>query len=147
MRFIYKMLLGLILFNACLFLFSNFFTDTTPYGMNVADELSEKYSMTGGEDFFSTAVGQTVLVGIGVFAGAFALGIVSRQVGLFLGIGLFASIISGLWAYTQGTITKLIPGTSEYIIIHGLIDVITIAIGIIVVFTIAEFFVAQRGAG
>jgi len=145
MRFLYKVLIGLIIFNGVLILFSDFF----PYsgeGEQAYDVLKEgeegfesEYKLDEG--LFGGVLTDAVGVAGTVLASAVIIGILSHQVTLFVGVGAFIAVVSGLWVTTNGVLTKL----ANYPIVNGLVTIITIVIGILAVLTVVEIFTAQRG--
>lgn len=144
MRFIYKILIGLIIFNGVLILFAGFFPDATEsgYATNVTDEdaISGYGNINQGlfGSMWTTAVG----VGGAIFLASIVLSILTHQYALFMSVGGFIAILSALWSITSGIITKI----TDYQIVSGLVTIIIIVIGIIAVLSVVEMLNAQRGA-
>ena len=141
MRIIYKVLLGLIIFNVMLVVFANFFPgEETVTGTDTTTTLA-------GYKNFSTAsmISNAILTGGGVFAavvvGSFLLK-GSIPTGQFIGAGSIIALIAGLWAVTSAPILSIV---NSYGGAYGMIfyDVLVICIGIITVFGIAEIFTGR----
>jgi hypothetical protein len=141
MRFLYKMLIGLILFNAMLTIFAGFFP------MSSEGELA--HNVTGDSAYTGYSIMNTgiftgaVASGGLVFAGSAIIGAITGSMNLWIGAGLVVSIIVGLWNMSWGVIKSL---TDAYPIVKDLVFVMSIVIGIIAVMSIAEIITAQRGA-
>lgn len=145
MRFIYKILIGLILFNAMLLINAIYFpasSQTVEEG-NVVD-------VTGSTSFtqYRGFTGYGVLVdaistGAAVFSLTIVLGLVSRNLPLFIGVGSFMAILSGLWIGTTGIFTKMFV---DYNTVGQLYVVVTIIIGVVGTFSVIEIFTGQAGA-
>jgi len=143
MRFLYKLLLGLIIFNAMLILFSGYFPDsgqetyaTTP------DDGYTGYKSFQNANIFSTMWTSGLTTGVAVFGMALLFGVLAKQVALFAGIGAFIAVFTGLWAGASGVIFNM---TNAYPMVHGLAIIITICIGVIAVFSVVEMLNGQRG--
>lgn len=147
MRFIYKVLMGLILFNICLFVFTPFFPSSSTQGQDLTEDGSlSSYEGWGSESMFSSIILTFLGVSTGIFAVSIAAGIASQQFGLFLGVGGFISIVAGLAASSYRVINQ-VTNMADNSIISTLVSATMIMIGIIAVLTIVEMFTAQRGAG
>lgn len=140
MKFIYVVLLGLIIFNGTILLFADFFPDNTEvdHAVDVETELSEYGNV--GEDMLSTFVGNGLTTSLAIFSGAIVVGLLTKQLGLFIGIGAFASVVGGLWASTSSIIFNI----NDNSIVSGLITLITIAIGIVFIFSVVDMLTGQR---
>lgn len=141
MRFIYVVLLGLIIFNGTLLLFADLFPSSTEedHAVDVSDELGS-YSDVG-EGLLENVVGGGLTVSVSIFAVSAIIGVITKQLGLFIGIGAFAAVVGGLWAATSSIIFNI----GDYPIVSGLITLITIAIGVVFVFSVIDLLTAQRG--
>jgi hypothetical protein len=141
MRFIYVILIGLIVFNGLLIVFTPLFPGNTysDSAIDVEDELS------GYEDFsgslLSTLIGNAWAVGIGIFTFTTIIGALTGHLGLFMGVGAFVSVVCGLWYTTMGVIGSI---TAEYEIVSSIVSIITICIGVIFVFSVVELFTGQK---
>ena len=145
MRFVYKILIGLILFNGMLMIFSSYFpasTATTEYG-NVADVTGEE-TFTQYRGFTGYGVLMDALAtGAAVFTLTIVLGLASRNLPLFIGVGAFMAILSGLWVATTSIFTKMFESTPT---VGSLYILITIVIGVVATFSVIEIFTGQAGA-
>jgi hypothetical protein len=151
MRFIYVVLIGLVVFNAMLMLFASSFNQRSgldDVGVDTASTLDDYGDIANAMSFIGGLINWPLF--IGMFTGFLAAGFLNRFAGgtysttLILGVGLFASIISSLWFKTFETINQI---TGQYgDMLNGIVAIITIAIGLLVVFTVTEFFTGQQGA-
>lgn len=144
MRFIYKVLIGLIIFNGVIIAFSSFFPDASEseHAIDVTGDSSISGYGTIDQGLFGSMVADCIAVGGAVFGLNLLAGILTHQVGLFMGIGAFIAVLSALWSATNGVITSLI----DYPIVNSLVTIIIIVIGVIAVFSVVEMLNAQRGA-
>lgn len=144
MRFIYKILIGLILFNGILIAFSDFFPESTEseHAIDVADTESISDYGNLNQGLFGSMWTDALAVGGSVFGLAILMGVLAKQVALFAGIGAFMAVLTGLWSATNGVVTKLV----DYPIVNSVVTLIIIVIGIISVFSVIEMLNAQRGA-
>lgn len=154
MRFIYKLLFGLIIFNACIMLFSGMFnyasvSDLDEDAVDVEDEYGDTYGNPGNlwsgivSNLFSLPSIAALLI---IFAGSGVVGKFTSgnySLTLVTGIGLFIGLLSALWISTFQTITEI---TSSYgLLLNGLVSIITIVVGLLMVFSIIEMLVGQHG--
>ena len=63
-----------------------------------------------------------------------------KNIPIAIGIGIFIGIISSLWNATAGTITSILQYNSY---VGGIFTIITVCIGIMVIFLVSEFFMGQ----
>lgn len=144
MRFIYKILIGLIIFNGVLIAFSPFFPASTESKHAIDVTGDDDITQYGGLDqgLFGDVWGTALSVGGVVFGASLLLGVLAKQVALFVGIGAFIAIITGLWSITNGVVVRLV----NYPIVNTLVTLIIIIIGIVGVLSVVEMLNAQRGA-
>jgi hypothetical protein len=159
LKFVVKILLGLVIFNAMLIILGPIFPSsattlgsdavdpediTSPTGAEGDDipEPGKKYSEISdmGDILKNMFLNPTTVLIIGVIVGASLLtNFLTRgtvNVPLALGIGLFVGIIVSLWINTSNIIYNIDPTDSPYI--TGLIAVTTVGIGIIIVFMVSD---------
>jgi len=156
MRFIYFILIGLVVFNASIVLLADTFnyastTSLDENAVNATDSMIATYGEPGNlwsgilNNLFSLEVIFTLLF---IFGSSNLLG---RWTGgqysttLIAGIGIFIGVISALWIATFKTINNLVGNYGS--LMNGIVTIVTIAIGIIIVFSIVEMLVGQQGAG
>lgn len=145
MKFLYKIVLGLMLFNSILLLFSGFFpTDTDQYdAINITgDSDYQDYKITGG--FFSFGL-DSITLGAGAFAVFFSFGLLASwamKSPVPIGAGLFSGLIAGLYVGPAVVIYNL----TDNIIVTGIIGIISIAIGVLAFIAIIEMFSGTGGA-
>jgi len=159
LKFIIKILLGLVLFNAMLIILAPIFPSsattlgsdavdpediTSPTGAEGEDtpEPGKKYSEISnmGTILKNMFLNSTTVLIIGIIVGASLLtNFLTRgtvNVPLALGIGLFVGIVVSLWINASSIIYSIDPTDSPYI--SGLIAVTTVGIGIILVFMVSD---------
>jgi hypothetical protein len=145
MRFLYKMLIGLILFNSMLMTFSYFFP--------MSNIESKAHNITGDPTYTSYGNMETGIFknmymsalasGGVIFLGSILIGAFTGSFNLWVGIGAVVSIFVGLWNMSWGVIKGL---TDSYPVVKDLVFIMSIIIGILAVMSIAEILTAQRGA-
>jgi hypothetical protein len=145
MRFIYKLLIGLILFNAMLVIFSGFFpaSNQASFAKNVTTDPA--YASYSGNIDTSTFTNMMLRAGVSagaVFTGALIIGLFTSSLPLWLGIGIIVSIFVGLWNASW----TVVLGITNYPIVNDLVTVMSIIICLLVLLSIAEVLTAQRGA-
>ena len=142
MRFIYLVLLGLIIFNGVIIAFSDFFplANQDVHAVNVTDEYGDSYGNLN-QGLFGSVWADAISVGGAVFGLAILLGVLAKQVALFAGIGGFIAVLCGLWSATNGIVTNI----TNYPVVNTLVTIIIIVIGIIAVFSVIEMLNAQGG--
>jgi hypothetical protein len=143
MRIVYKIALGLLLFNAFLTLFSPIFN--TAVSENAIDYEAEdisQYEIKNAGDvmgiiFHSDNIGAWSAVAIVTIAGIGVAFLTKNYV--YIGVTLFVSIIVGLYVKMSSVIAG-IGSTYGNIYVTGLITIIGIAIGLIVIFNVIDMF-------
>ena len=140
MRFLYKLLFGLIIFNAMLILIADFFPASVEEEKATDSDYSEYETIDQG--LFQNMWVRALSTGGAVFGLSLIAGVLARQVALFAGIGAFIALFVGLWSGASAIITRI----TNYPVVDGLMNVITICIGILMVISVIEILTAQRGA-
>jgi len=157
MRFVYKWLLGLIIFNSVLVMFAGFFTigDISPIGaddaLNMTSDAVFQDPDTGEwftyaetfelSDLFSADEGTVTILGIGL--GLTVLFGWALKSPIPIGAGLFGTFIAILAYNTSAVFNSIAP---DNWIVNGLIALIGIVIGILGALAIVEMFAGQTGA-
>ena len=143
MRKIYVILLGLILFQSMIIMLSPFFP-TTGITEGIDDVTNDssytKYDVSRGSGNLLSIIGSGFVVwGPSAIIGGLALlaAFISKNY-VWLGVGLFVSIITGLYINITNIITKL--DVTNNSVITGMITLLAIAIGILSVFAIVDMF-------
>lgn len=141
MKFIYKMLIGLIVFNGMLLLMGNFFPGT-PYNEEVDGNLlnvSSDPSFSGyrnvsdvGAFIRDTFFGEGGWAAIGIFGSALVLGVITRNMLPFLAAGLVLSIVSFIWISS----TKFFSDLFNYPIVRDIYVIITVCIFVLVLLSL-----------
>lgn len=150
MRFIYKIMIGLIIFNSLLVLFSAINIGGRPLfplstlgedAINITgNETYTGYKVTGG--IFSWDTLTITVMGISVALGLFTGWILKSPVPV--GAALFSGFIVALFIAPASMIYNLDP-THNWVV-SSIISLIAIIIGILASLTIVETFMQQRGA-
>ena len=156
MRMVYKIVLGMLLFNAFITFYSPLFNAcvSTPLddaAMGVDDANISKYNPTGGIGNIMGIIFSAENFGAwGASAVILAAGMVGAFVTknyVYIGVALFVAIVIGLYIKMSAVISKI--GTDygaftingiEYNIILGLMTITGIAIGLLVVFSVVDMF-------
>ena len=152
MRFIYKILIGLLIFNSMLCLLGVFFTvdnQLPSSGVN-AKNITGDATISGesyGDVFnlgnlFSFDKAGGILFGLSLSVGVFAAWIIKSPIPI--GAGLFSGFILLLYTNTAGVLNTLTPSGNW--VITGLITLIGIIIAILAGFTIIDMFSGQQEA-
>ena len=148
MKFIYTLLIGLVLFNGFLLVFSVFFPQDPAFG---PEGISKENiaNVTGNETVSGYRKGIINLEGIAVdlfLAGATTMtaviiaAIAGTLLGggsnfpLWVGIGLMVGIISSLWLIT----TKIFTPMVNYPVVREIYTIITVVIGILVILGLVD---------
>lgn len=147
MRFIYTILLGLIIFQAMIIIVSPFFPSTTYESQtaNITSELEEYGNISSSsflERMFQKEGGQAFGTAGAIFGASLVIGIFTRNLPLFLGIGGLVSLLTGLWRLTSSFLFSI----TNYPYVKELFTLITIATGIVLVITIIETLTGQGRA-
>jgi len=150
MRFIYKALLFMLLFNAFLFMFSDVFETEVDY--NPQDpSANEAISNYGEVNNFSTIIKTflTSKASLAIIGVVFATALASKwliggklSTTLLIGVGAFVGIIVALYNASVQVMLN-IANSNSYI--DETVTIIQIIFGIIIVFTVVEMFVGQQG--
>ena len=149
MRFIIKVLLGLIIFNAMLIIFGPYFPAQTTGVNETAVDVSgtSRYNTLGNLGSSGTIISM-ILTGAGIFGATVLLGGLTSRLtgiknfptGMFMGAGIIISIVASLWV---GLSAPLISITSSYPAIGAFYNVLVVCIGVVAVFSVAEIFTGK----
>jgi len=153
MRFIYTLLLGLIIFQAMIIIVSPFFPSTTYESQTTNISELEKYgNLSSSEEFLEDTFrfsltdpsqsGQAFGTAAAIFLVSLSAGVLSRNLPIFLGIGGLVSLLTGLWRLTSSFLFSI----TNYPYVRELFTLITIATGIVLVITIIETLTGQGRA-
>jgi hypothetical protein len=152
MRFIYKILIGLLIFNSMLIFLGGFFTTSTgdPSASTNAVNITGDATIDGKsytdkfklENLFTFDEITGSIFGISLVVGALASWAIKSPVPIAAGI--FSAFISLIYANSANIINSITP--QDNWILTGLITLIGILIAIIAGFTIIEMFAGQTGA-
>ena len=141
MKFLYKLLLGALIFNSMLVLFSAFFLSSpiSEGAINVSsDPAYEGYKITGSS-ISTMATESIVVMGFSFGLGGLAAWLTKSTIPI--GVGLFGGIVA-LYGGAAAIIYNLDP-THNYIV-AGIIVTISICIGLLTAIAIVGMF-SQQG--
>jgi len=143
MRVVYKIVLGLLLFNAFLTLFAPIFSASIDENaMDYEAEDVSQYEIKGIGDimriiFHEDNIGAWTGIVVVSIAGIGAAILTKNYI--YIGVTLFVSIVVGLYLKMSSVIATIGLQTDN-IYVSGIITIVGIAIGIIVVFSVVDMF-------
>ena len=150
MRLLYKIVLGLLLFNAFITLFSPLFAATqvdtgiSGHAVNYSSSDMTDYSLTdqgipGILGLIFTAENAGALIGMTVIGVIAVAGAIAFKHYLLIGVGLFVSVVVGLYIKMSSVIAG-IGSQVNNVYVDGIIAIVGIAIGVLVVFAVIDMF-------
>lgn len=144
MRFIYQLILGLIIFNAMLLLFIPYFPNSGTVGnpMDINQDTNFTKYKVGGEQAILTGGGvMGAIMGISIMGGLFGSWAIKSTV------PLAASTVGGIVAALYvGPATVLYSlNITNNVLITGIISILGIVIGIMTGFMVLEWLANQQG--
>lgn len=144
MRIIYKILIGMLIFNGVYLALAPAFdtavyTAADPSGIDDVDI----YKNVGGLD-----LGTMLITGVGVFLGGIALGSLSRgsvsiSLGTIIATSTIVGVIGGIWRGASDVFQPML--SSGGAITSSFYTLFVIVLGVIITLTIAEMFGGQSG--
>lgn len=139
MRFVYILVIGLFAFNMILLTTADFFpkTEYDAFATNTTGNV-EYGKYEGG---FANIVLPAVAASFTTFIGAVLIGIATKNVGLYTGIGMFMSILTGLWVGVSNILGELFKAAY----VRDIYLVISICVGILATISIIEMLTGQQG--
>lgn len=144
MRIIYKILIGMLIFNGVYLALAPAF-DTATFSADDPEDMdyATKYKNVGGIN-----LADMLITGIGVFTGAIIVGALSRgsvsmSLGTIIGTSTIVSIIAGLWRGMSGVFEPMLAMGGN--IASDFYTIFLIVLGILVALTISEMFSGQSG--
>lgn len=135
MRFIFKVVIGMIIFNALLFLFASTFATTGNQGKDIDATDSELGYKIDSDQF----VYSLLLSGGGVFIIGGIAALITRN-SIWVGVGALMAIIFGLWSAGSGNIGELF---NEYPLANTLWNILNIIFGVIATIAVVEIFTGR----
>ena len=138
MKFVYFIILGLVIFNSVLIITSGIFN--TSLGDDASDY--SKYSLSTPSSIISILTSTASIGAWGTLTVAgiiFAIGLKNY---IFVGIGLFLGLVTALYIGASDILFKI---SSNNVYISGIITLIGIVIGILVLYNVVEMFTQQQG--
>ena len=142
MRMIYKILMGMILFNSMLIMFSPFFPST-----GLEEKASDtsttyaEYEPTNPATLLGLIFSANAVAAMGVIGGISIIATLVSKSLVPLGVGAFAAIVTGMYIGASNIFLNLTDSPT----VNGLVTIIGIMIGILTVFTAAEAVMGQQG--
>ena len=141
MRFVFQLLLGMVLFNAMLIYFSPFFPSNPNYqavDITESDRFSNYLNLNIGSllsGFFTAFITSffiTALIGF-IFSG-------NLPIAQLLGASLVISVFVGLWNGLTSPITSILSSFPD---VFPLYTIFTIALGVVLMFSVIEIFTGK----
>ena len=149
MRFIYIVILGLIIFNSMLVFMGGIFAiqgeepTIAADAVNISSDTSfNDYNLISSNNIWSLNKSSIGIMGISVGLGAIFAWIFKSPIPI--GAALLAGFIGTLYSQAAGVIYSILPRDNW--ILAGIITVVGICLAILVGFTIVEWFAQQSGA-
>jgi len=149
MRMLYKIVLGLLLFNAFLTLFNPLFTSALDVETGYADD-AINYTSSDMTDYSITNVTSIVELifspeNLGALAAGGAALVAAMLVAfatknyVIIGVGLFVAIVVSMYTKMSSVIANIGSQTNN-IYVDGIIAIISIAIGVLIIFAVIDMF-------
>ena len=147
MRVVYKIVLGLLLFNAFLTLFAPIFNTaaSTSYSENAVNYSSTdmtNYTITNVSSMIGLIFNEANYGALGtasVIIAAAVIAAFATKSYVLIGVGLFVSIVIGLYVKMSSIIANIGNQTNN-IYVTGIIVIVGIAIGVLIVFNVVDMF-------
>ena len=145
MRNIFKLMLGLLLFNTVFTLYAPIFnTGTGTEGISADNTQASQYNLADmniGTFLNMIFLNANALAVTGIVSGiALTAAIISKNY-VYLGVGIFIGIITSMYTTFSGIISQLgTEATGGNIYVVGIITIIGIAIGVLAMFNIVDMF-------
>ena len=147
MRAVYKIVMGLMLFNAFLVVFAPFFSSESLEGDAISSSDMEAYDPYKGGwgtllvNMFTSGETWSGVIG-GAVTAVITLGVALLTKNyVFIGVGLFLGLVIGLYIQVSSVLYKIIvPFSDQYGIIQGILAVTGIAIGLLILFNVVDMF-------
>ena len=140
MKFVYFIILALVVFNGILILSSGIFSVYTPGYENVPDY--SKYKLTNSTNvvdyFFNDTFG--LAAGACLMVGGVIIALLTKNY-VIIGMGMFLGLVTTLYIGATGVIFQVYP--DDYI--RGVIAIVGVAIGILLLYNVTEMFTGQGG--
>lgn len=148
MRFIYKVLIGLIVFNSMLVFLAGFFSinNVNPPESSSAINVTSDTTYTGYKiagEILSIDLTTVSIMGVSITIGAIASILMKSPVPV--GASLFSGFLALLYVKSAIVIDTIVGAQNNWIL-TGIISLVAILIGILATFTIVEMFAGQVGA-
>ena len=135
----------MLIFQGMILIFAPFFpAESTGIGETATDP-STNPATSGYKNIADQSwIGDMILTGGGVFAASILLAAVTHST-IWVGAGSFIAFIAALWV----GVSKPITGIIGYFSVSGvsLYNLFVICLGVLLVASVVEMFVQQRGAG
>ena len=150
MRFVYKILLGMILLNAVMILLSAEYDGHSLFPTSGYGENAEDYdSAAGGIDFEKALDEDTItsifLIDGGIIATVGIAGWLSKgslNATALIGIATFLSIFASIWTITANVLAGPVM---DYPIVSGLFAILQFCLWVLISFTVIEMLTGQGG--
>ena len=141
MKFIYFIILGLVIFNSVLILTSGIFN--TSLGDDAEDY--NKYSLNSPSDVIGVLFSSSALSAWGAFTVIAVVGVIGGIVlknYIIAAVAIFLGLVTALYIGASDILFKI---SDNNVYISGIITLIGIVIGILVLYNVVEMFTGQGG--
>lgn len=142
MRFIYKVVLGLMIFNSVLLLLAGYFPTSGSIGKPVdvtGDSDYTKYKIGGTQSLFTFGGTSAAIMGFSLGLGVISMWLVKSTIPLAAcGVG---GVVTALYVGPAAVLLQI----TQNAIVTGIISLIGVLLGIMVGFMIIEWFANQQG--
>lgn len=145
MKFVIRIMIGMVIFNAVLLLFAGYFPSST-YQDSATDVVSEYSDYDSGVSFDSLVVGIftnaqswavfIVLLAVGGLGGV----LTGRNMPLYLGIAVVIGLCSMLYL---GTI-QIFVAVTRFPIVSGIFSLFTLVLGILILFSVVSMLTGRQ---
>lgn len=143
MRVVFKIMLGLLLFNAIFTLYNPIFN--SGYGNQAVahtDTEMENFDLLSMENMLSYVfTNANALLSLGVLGFLGLVASIFTKNPVFIGAGIFIGVITSMYISFSNIISQLgTQATGNNIYVTGIITIIGIAIGVLAMFNIVDMF-------
>jgi len=137
MKFVYFIILGLVIFNACLILTSSIFNTSmdasaTDYG---------SYQLKNPGDVVGILFNSNSITAWGVIGLTGVLLAIGTKNYVFVAVAIFLGLVTALYIGASSVLFNI----SDNAYVHSIITLIGIVIGILVLYNVVEMFTGQGG--
>ena len=137
MKFVYFIILGLVIFNGCLIFTSSIFE--TSMDESATDYSS--YQLKNPGDIINILTNNASIGAWGILTLAGIIAALALKNYIFIGVGIFLGLVTALYIGASSVLFNI----SDNAYVHSIITLIGIVIGILVLYNVVEMFTGQGG--